>query len=244
MGTTDGSPTEDAVTDDPAAGDVTLIAHRGCAAQYPENTVLSATRAAPHVEMIEIDVQRCGSGELVVFHDDDLDRLTDASGPVTETDWATLRTLTVGDSGEPIPQLGPFLDAVPDDTAVNVELKHDGMAAELASTVEGVENDLLFSSFDVDALRELRAAIPTAELGYLFFDEPDLAVSIATNLGCGAVHPAARLVFSTDIVDAAHAAGLEVNVWTIADAGVATDLVAAGVDGLIVDRWDLFDTEE
>ncbi|MFB6251796.1 MAG: glycerophosphodiester phosphodiesterase [Halobellus sp.] len=243
MGTTDGSPTDDSATDGPA-GDVALIAHRGCAAQYPENTVLSATRAAPHVEIIEIDVQRCGSGELVVFHDDELDRLTGASGPVAETDWATLQTLTVADSGEPIPRLEPFLDAVPDDTAVNVELKHDGMAADVDSAVDGVKNDLLFSSFDADALRELRAAIPTASLGYLFFDEPGLAVSIATSLDCIAVHPSVNLVFSTDIVDAAHAAGLDVNVWTVDDTRIATDLIAAGVDGLIVDRWDLLDADE
>ena len=75
--------------------DVTLIGHRGCAAQYPENTVGAIERAAPHVDAVEIDVRRCGSGEVVVVHDADLGRLTGASGSVADADYDELRDLTV-----------------------------------------------------------------------------------------------------------------------------------------------------
>lgn len=219
--------------------DVELIAHRGCAGQYPENTTLAVAESAPHVDMVEVDVQRCGSGELVVFHDDDLDRLTDATGSVATTEWETLSTLSILDSGEPIPRLSTVLDAVPPDTAVNVELKGTGMAERVLSAAGAVENDVLFSSFSARALRELRERDPDVALAFILADSPDIGLSIATDLECVAVHPSAALVRDTDIVERAHVDGLAVNAWTVDDAATARRLVDADVDGLIVDRWDV-----
>ncbi|WP_435184942.1 glycerophosphodiester phosphodiesterase [Halobellus sp. EA9] len=223
--------------------DVNLIAHRGCAGQYPENTVFAVRSAAPHVEMIEIDVRRCGSGELVVFHDEDLGRLTDETGVVAETDWETLRTVTIGGSSEPISRLESLLGAVPADVAVNVELKHDGMAADLLDVSKRYENELLFSSLWADALREIRRLDPGANLAYVFFDGPELALSVASEIGCTAVHPSIDLLSATDFIDEAHALGVDVNAWTVTDRAIGTDLIAAGVDGLFVDRWDVFRTD-
>lgn len=218
-----------------------MIAHRGCADQYPENTIFAVERSAPHVDMVEVDVQRCGSGEIVVFHDDELESLTDGTGSVRTTDWRTLRDLDVLDSGEPIPLLTDLLAAVPPDTGVNVELKHDGMASDVLSIAGEVENEVLFSSFDGDALRELRTADDDASTGYVFSDSPDISRSIAADIGCETIHPSADLVRSSELVSNAHAGGFEVNAWTVATRELATALVDAGVDGLFVDRWDIFE---
>ncbi|QLG60706.1 glycerophosphodiester phosphodiesterase [Halorarum salinum] len=236
-----GSPGDRSGEPDATAADVRLIGHRGCADQYPENTVLAVEESAPHVDVVEVDVQRCGSGELVVFHDDQLNRLTDGAGTVSSTDWGTLRELTVLDSGEPIPLLSDLLAAVPPDTGVNVELKHEGMAADVLAAVEGVENEVLLSSFSADALRELRAESEDAALAPVFSDSTEERLSLARELGCEAVHPDHELVPGSDLVSTAHDDGFAVNAWTVDGAETAGELVEAGVDGLIVDRWDVLD---
>lgn len=231
-------PTHDRARTD-GGSDVRLVAHRGCAAQYPENTIAAARRAAPHVDMVEIDVQRCGSGELVVFHDETLERVTAATGAVATTDWATLSELTVLDSGEGIPRLDAFLDQLPADVGVNVELKDDGIAADAVAATASVTNDVLISSFSAQALRTAREHAPEAAVAYIAESTPDVACSIASDVGCVALHPRASLVLETDLVSRAHDAGLAVNAWTVVDARTASALVERGVDGLIVDRWDI-----
>jgi len=100
-----------------------VIGHRGCADVYPENTVRAVTRAANFLDAVEVDVRRCGSGELVVFHDETVDRLTDASGRLADVAWAELQELDVLGSGELIPRLETVLAAVPDGVELQVELK-------------------------------------------------------------------------------------------------------------------------
>jgi glycerophosphoryl diester phosphodiesterase len=121
----------------------TLIAHRGFAGVYPENTVGAVERAArggdparaakQGAELIEIDVLPTSDGEVVVFHDDGLSErdggergLTDRSGLVWETPWAEVREAEVLGSGETVPKLTQVLDAIPTSVGVNVELKNPG----------------------------------------------------------------------------------------------------------------------
>lgn len=224
-------------------GDVTIIGHRGCADQYPENTVLAMERSAPRVDAIEIDVRRCGSGELVVFHDERLDRLTNATGAVADAAWATLRELTVLDTAQTIPRLSTALDAIPADTAVNVELKERGIAADVRSVAAGVDNDVLYSSFDRAAIREVRSASADADCAFIVSDRGGPQIRTAAELDCVAIHPRYDAVLGTDLVEAAHDAGLAVNVWTIDATSPAAELVRAGVDGLIVDAWNVVDSD-
>ncbi|OYR85544.1 glycerophosphodiester phosphodiesterase [Halorubrum sp. E3] len=220
-----------AETDRADPADSILIGHRGCAGQHPENTVAA----------VEVDVRRCASGELVVFHDAELDRLTGASGRVADTDWSDLRELTVLDSGEPIPRLEELFDAAPDDLLVNVEVKHPGVASDALDDARRARNDVLFSSFHPEALAALRDRDPGTDRALLVADgTPETAVETATNLGCVAVHPPIDLATESAIVETAHDAGLAVNAWTAADREDAERLLVAGVDGIVADRWDLF----
>jgi len=220
--------------------DVALIGHRACAGRYPENTVGAIERASPHVDAVEIDVRRCGSGEVVVVHDADLDRLTDAAGPVADADWNDLRELTVLDSAEPIPRLDEALDAAPDDLAVNVEIKEPAVAGDALDAAGRAANDVLFSSFHPDALATLRDRDPgTARALLVAGGDAERAVGAATDLGCVAVHPPIDLATEPGFVAAAHDAGLRVNAWTAADRDDAERLLAVGVDGVIADRWDV-----
>lgn len=146
-----------------------IIAHRGFAGMYPENTVRAARLAAglppreashhhrkqfrPGAAMIEIDVMATADGDVVVFHDDRLagrdggERgLTDRSGIVWETPTETVLAAEVLDSGETIPLLDELVEALPPWIGVNVEFKNPGTS------------DLRFAkALDEDTLTEQKA---------------------------------------------------------------------------------------
>lgn len=111
-----------------------IIAHRGFAGKYPENTVAAGVGSARDgADMIEVDVMSCADGEVVVFHDDDLSErddgergLTDADGLVWETDCETVLSAEVQESGETIPTFREFLEAIPASVGVNIEMKNPG----------------------------------------------------------------------------------------------------------------------
>ncbi|QAU12424.1 glycerophosphodiester phosphodiesterase [Halorubrum sp. BOL3-1] len=223
-----------------ASDEVALIGHRGCAGQYAENTIEAIERASPHVDAVEIDVRRCASGELVVFHDAELDRLTEASGRVADADWDELRTLTVPDSGEPIPRLDEVFAVAPDEVDVNVEIKGRNVAVDAVDAANRAANDVLFSSFHPEALATLRDREPSTDRALLVADGgAERAAEAATDLGCVAVHPPIDLATEPGFVEAAREAGLAVNAWTAADREDVEALLAAGVDGIVADRWDL-----
>ncbi len=216
-----------------------LIAHRGFAFEHPENT-LAAVRAASQVaDAVEFDVRRCGSGDLVVIHDATVDRVTDATGAVADRSAAELRVLDVLGSGEGVPTLRDALDAIPPDVGVNAELKEPETAADAAAVLRRAPHDVLVSSFHADALAGVRDAASGLPVALLFESDPDASRRRALALDCAAVHPEAPLCLDTDLVAAAHDAGLDVNAWTVQDRETAAALRRIGTDAIIADRANL-----
>lgn len=209
------------------------IAHRGFAAVAPENTITALEGAAETASMVEFDVRRCGSGELVVIHDDTVDRVTDASGRVANLDRSTLATLDVLGSGTGVPTLDEALQAVPEGTGLNVELKEQGLAADLVEQLAEYDHDVLVSSFDDEALREIDA-IADLPLAMVFATDPASGLESARSVDAAAVHPQWELV-SEAFVDGSHEAGFAVNCWTIRGERAARHATEAGVDGIISD---------
>lgn len=112
-----------------------VIAHRGFAGTFPENTTAAVTAAGlhPEVRTVEVDTMPCADGTPVVFHDARLDErddgspgLTDVSGVVWETDRETVVGAEVLDSGWTVPTLAAVVEAVPTGVRLNVELKNPG----------------------------------------------------------------------------------------------------------------------
>lgn len=215
-----------------------LIAHRGFAGQYPENTLRAVEAAASSADEIEVDVRRCDTGELVVIHDACVDRVTDGSGAVCRHSLAELRALDVLGTGEGVPTLEEVLDAVPPTVGVNVELKDVGLARDTLRLARDADPQVIVSSFHANELEGCRGADETVPRAYLFDDDPQSAMEFARELDCCFVHPGLDCC-DDRLVGDAHAAGMQVNVWTIdsrADAKRAGDL---GVDGVIADRADV-----
>lgn len=215
------------------ADSLTVFAHRGFAAEAPENTVQAVREASERADGVEVDVRRSGSGDLVCIHDPDLERFTGDPTPVDETDWATLRNVEVGD-GATVPRLEDVLDAVPDDIWLNVELKERGLAADVLAVAD--RDRILLSAFDPAVIREVRATEGGGEIPLAYVTRSARgACTVADRFDCVAVHPRADLLVRSAIVPRARRRGLAVNAWTV-DSRLETLLIAlAGADGVFAD---------
>ena len=154
-----------------------VLAHRGASAQETENTLAAFRRAiALGADGVELDVQRCATGEVVVFHDDDLERLAGRPERVDRLSLSALREVRLAGGGE-IPTLAEALAAC-GDALVNIEIKYDGvlpggcraLVAGVAEAVAraGAAERVLVSSFSPAAVWRWRALRPDVPCGLLF----------------------------------------------------------------------------
>jgi len=228
-----------------------LLGHRGASASAPENTLAAFEEAVrQRADGIELDVMTCGSGEVVVCHDERLDRLAGLDWEVRWTSWERLRQVDVGTrlgfAPAHVPLLDEVLERVPrGDFLVNVELKcerveDDGLSLKAAARVlaHGLEGQVVFSSFNPLCLVRLQRAYPALRRGFLV--DPDrglwLQENLWTPLGANAaIHPPASLV-TPGRVARWHARGWEVAAWTVDDPEEAAQLRDAGVDSCITNR--------
>lgn len=224
-----------------------LIAHRGFADLFPENTVRAAVGAARRgATMVEVDCRRCGSGEVVVHHDETVDRVTDGTGPVAAHTAAELGALSVRGTDAGVPTLAELVAALPAGLGLNLELKERGLAADALAAVRAADGapgnetddggrEVLVSSFDPAALAEAGTVAPERPRALIVDDRPRTAIRRARRRDCTHLHPRWDLCLRSRLVGRAHRAGLTVNAWTLDARWQAWLLGIVGVDGLIAD---------
>lgn len=212
-----------------------VIAHRGFAADAPENTVTAIEGASRIADSIEFDVRRCGSGELVVIHDERIDRVTDGTGRVAELSLSELQSFDVLGSDESIPTLDDVLAAIPPGIEVNVELKETGITGDVLDALDGIDNDSIVSSFSERALRDVRSHDASVETAYISGRLRDEPIRRAVELDCGSVHPRFTLLLYSPLRSRARSVGLDINVWTVNEPLVARAMSGLGVDGIATD---------
>jgi len=227
-----------------------LLGHRGASEDFPENTLEAFAGArAQGADGVELDVQRCATGELVVCHDEALSRLAGVAKVVTQTSWSELRRLDVGTPlgfrPARIPLLEEVLDALPAPAFVNVELKCEavddgGLSVAVGRLLQdrGEGERVFVSSFNPLNLIRLATAFPTRRRGLLL--DPDRAFWPQAFLsqpvvGGTAVHPHDSQC-TPERVAQWRARGLEVVAWTVDDPARARELQAMGVEWLITNR--------
>jgi len=229
------------------------IAHRGASGRAPENTHAAFAAALDlGAEAIELDCQLSADGELVVIHDETLDRTTDGRGPVGDRSAAELARLDAGSwfgsefRGERIPRLPDVLAQLRDHVTLNIEIKsardlgliEPKLAALIAA--ERAAEWVVFSSFHPEGVRNMRAAAPWARLGVLCDRDPlPDGLALAIELGAELLIPGRRWVDGR-VVAAAHAHGLDVWVWTVNEPGEMRRLIALGVDAIFSDYPERF----
>lgn len=217
------------------------IGHRGARGHAPENTIASIRKAIElGADWIEIDVYFV-DGELVVFHDDRLERTTNGQGLIMDQSLAYLRSLDAGE-GETIPTLAEVFDIAASKVGINVELKGPGTAEPVVQFLQKRGADLsrvLLSSFRQDELRRVQSLDPGIQLGALFVNLTADAIAQAQALNAWSINPAKEAVTEA-FVAAAHAAGLRVLVFTVNEVVEMERLRGLGVDGIFTDypdRW-------
>ncbi len=215
---------------------VRLIAHRGFAAEHPENTLAAVRAAAEQADVVEVDVRRCGSCDLVVIHDATVDRATDGTGRVDAHTLAELRDLSVLGSGHGVPTLADLPEVLPPSVGINVEFK-EPVVADALPALRQFDGEVVVSSFDPGILATVAEVAPDLPTALLVADAED-AVERARDLGCAAVHPEWSAC-DPELVERAHEAGLSVNAWTVEHRETADRLAEMGVDGVIADRHDV-----
>lgn len=227
------------------------IAHRGASGITPENTRVAFVKALDlGADMIEFDVQLTRDELPIIFHDETLERTTNGSGRVGETDFATISRLDAGSwfgasfADHEVPTLEEVLGLLSGRVMLNIELKPDTRVEQLVRRVVTAVarfelfQSVIFSSFHVGSLRSLRRLVPDARIGVLCQrGELPSALGIADELGAVALHPAAAMV-DTDLVREAHARKLSVYPWTVNEPGEIALLRALGIDGIFTDYPD------
>jgi len=217
-----------------------IIGHRGACAHAPENTLASIHAAIDQgVDMLEIDVHLV-EGNVIVFHDFTVDRMTDETGELKSYAFDELRKLKV-EGKHQIPTLDEVLELLAEqapEMVLNVELKGVGVVDHSLILVQGCGalHKVIFSSFDWFQLEQLRSLSDDVRIAVLVDDEEKWseAVELAKNLRAVAVNPSVNLA-TQERVEESHQKGLLVYSYTVRTDEDWERVVEAGVDGCFVD---------
>jgi glycerophosphoryl diester phosphodiesterase len=181
-----------------------LWAHRGCSQRYPENTMLAFEKAKQikGLSGIELDIQLTKDEELVVIHDEKVDRTTDGIGYVKDYTLVELKKLNIkaGESFEKIPTMKEVLDLLAEDMKhgllLNVELKNSmisykGMEEKMLALAyqKGVHNGIVYSTFYAKSLEKIRLLDRNAVLAILDEKVSDCMYKLKGGCGAIALHP-------------------------------------------------------
>lgn len=223
--------------------ELTLIAHRGYSSEFPENTIPAFEGALDiGVDYIETDVQMTKDGRLVLFHDNDLLRITGVEGTVSDYTYAELSAMDAGgwfDSayeGVRIPTLEELLLLLRDsDCRLYLELKDigdvDGFVEETLAEVEqyGMLDRCVFASFCYDYLEDLKGLNPDVKILY----NTSSADGVLTEQYPAEYYGLNKQIATNEVVEAIHASGSTAYIWTV---NTPEELVAAktaGADGIV-----------
>ncbi len=228
-----------------------IIAHRGASAFAPENTMAAFHKAVElSADGIEFDVKCSKDGEMVIIHDQSLERTTNGFGRVIEKNLKDLRNLDAGSrfspefAGEKIPILSEVLEEFSKRLLINIELTNyssirDGLAYKAANLVKkmGVENSVFFSSFHPYNLFITRRILPNVSVALLALPGNKgwiFRSNLMRWLSPDLIHP-----YFSDVdkrfVKKQHQKNRKVNVWTVNTEAQIMNLLKINVDGLITD---------
>jgi len=228
-----------------------IIAHRGSSAYAPENTLAAFELAMRQgADAIELDAKLSADGQVVVIHDQTVNRTTPSTGRVNELTLAELRKMDAGShfdiafKGESIPTLDEVFKAVGQLGIVNVELTNytsitDALPEKVAALVKQhkLGQRVIFSSFNPFALLHIRRLIPEAPIGLLALQgrKGVLARSWLGRLtGYQSLNPQVCDV-TPDLVSWVHQRGCKVFAYIVNKENDMRELFAMGVDGIFTD---------
>ncbi len=229
------------------------LAHRGGGREALENSRTAFRHAASlGYQYFETDVRATVDGEVMVFHDSTLNRLTDRVGRISALPFSEVRKACIGGQDQ-IMTLAELFEEFPD-TYLNIDVKDDHTLVPFLDLVERmkVADRICVGSFSAMRTRSLRTRLGTTAASSL--TPPEVATLMAGSrlgplarlayLGLPAGASCAQIPISQNripvttqaLIDAAHKRGLAVHVWTVDDEPTMRRLLDLGVDGIVTDR--------
>jgi glycerophosphoryl diester phosphodiesterase len=227
-----------------------VVAHRGDKAYAPENTLSAFKQAAEKgADAVEFDVKLSGDGQVIVLHDQTVDRTTNGTGNIAKISLEALRRLDANVQfpdqfpGEKIPTLSDVFEAVGTRIYMNIELTNystptDKLVLKVAELVKkhGMQTRVLFSSFIANNLKKAHSLLPEVPRALLTL--PGFMGFWGRSFGwrgdCSALNPYLTDVDS-GLVERIHAAKRRVNAWTVTSDADIRRMIGLGVDGIITD---------
>lgn len=224
------------------------LGHRGYSEKYPENTMIAFIKAIEcGFDGIETDVHLTKDKQLVLIHDEKIDRTSNGKGYVKDYTYQELCQFNFNyrfkDIVVRIPLLEELLNYCADkDVLLNIEIKTDKihypnieqMTYDLVKQ-KGMLNKVIFSSFYLKSLLKLREINKTIYLGYLFEDDYEVNKEIVFIYNFNAAHPKYVFLNEKEINDY-HLRGIDVNTWTVNDEVIIEFLIEEGVKVVITNR--------
>lgn len=220
------------------------LGHRGASGHAPENT-LAAVQAAMELgaEGVEIDVHLTRDYEVVLLHDDLLQRTTNGIGAVQDFDLVELKTLDAGSwfslayVSEPIPTLQQVLRLASNRLFVNVEIKAeervDILAAKVVELLTTHQTRCMITSFDQKALRAVAALGSSIPLGFIFEDHPQQALEVPWPILSADYH-----LLDAAWINRCRQAKKRLFTWTVNETIDLKAILQLGVDGIMTNYPD------
>ena len=234
---------------------VQIFAHRGFSGYYPENTMLAFQKVAEETvaDGIELDIQLTKDGEIVIMHDEMLDRTTNGSGWLKDHTLEELKMLSVGVNvkgffpRQTIPTLREYFTWLKTTKLItNIELKtsyfeYEGIEEKLIAMVKefGLEDQIWYSSFNHYTVARIKKLMPEAKCGLLTDTWLMNIGEYAASQGAASVNARTYFCAKEGVAADLHAHNIALQAWTPNDAEMRQELVDAGVDVLITNYPDI-----
>lgn len=225
-----------------------VIAHRGDSGTYPENTMLAFRKAEEAgCDMIELDVQLTKDDQVVIIHDETIDRTTDGKGKVKDFTYEELTRFNASwikgnlYGFEKIPTLEEYcMWMQKTDIETNIELKtsvfyYENLEEKTLDIVKkyGLKNRILFSSFNHNSLNRIKSLDSTCKCGALVGGNGLGNIEMyCSQYGYECYHPQISAV-NHEVIMACKELNIEVNVWTVNDMDGLQRACEEGCDGVI-----------
>jgi glycerophosphoryl diester phosphodiesterase len=213
------------------------IGHRGAMGHAAENTLASVQKAMDlHVDIIEIDVFKIKSGEIIVFHDESLDRLTNTSGFIQDFTWQELSQIKLT-SGDSIPLLSEVISLVHGKCPINIELKGLETAKATIEIIQQSLNETIFtnhfliSSFHFNELEKVRKYNQNISIGVLAEQFSDDLLAFAQEINAFSIHLSYKIL-NENILQHIQNKGFKVFVYTVNEVNNIGKFKKMGVDGI------------
>ncbi|MDD3217625.1 MAG: glycerophosphodiester phosphodiesterase [Lachnospiraceae bacterium] len=229
-----------------------IWAHRGASGYAPENTLPAFELAEKQgADGIELDVQLTKDGEVVVIHDEKIDRVCAKKGLVKDYTLQELKEFSFHNhmaeyAGVQIPTLREVYEQVkPTSLCVNVELKtgiffYEGLEEKVLEIAHeyGMETRVWYSSFNHETLIRLKGLDSSVKTGMLYADGIVDAVNYAKKVGVDAMHPALYNLQYKGFLDSCKKENMPIHVWTVNEEADMERLVEQGIEAIITNYPD------